>query len=235
MWGFRIYLRTCTAWLEAELRQNNVQQPPQGAPSSISVDPRSPGSHLGSATAVSNGRSQTGGPEDGNMLALLSQAIDQSGYEPVSASAHANGQRKTNNVSTFRGSTTPLKPKTIFEIAPAESWAATIDSSRARTLANILNETTDVDMGDVKPFEMPESGIPETVGGEDMQKSEAEPVLWDLLWPGWNKNLPNPELMDHMYVSPPCRIASSANDLYLTSQHRSLFPSCANRDASVPL
>ena len=169
------------------------------------------------------------------MLALLSQAIDQSGYEPVSASAHANGQRKTNNVSTFRGSTTPLKPKTIFEIAPAESWAATIDSSRARTLANILNETTDVDMGDVKPFEMPESGMPEIVSGEDMQKSEAEPVLWDLLWPGWNKNLPNPELMDHMYVLPPCRIAPLANDLHLTSQHRSLFPSCANSDTSVPL
>lgn len=134
------------------------------------------------------------------MLALLSQAIDQTGYEPVTLSNGNGPRRMTGSVPTFPGSTTPLQPKTIFEISPAESWSGMIDSSRARTLANILNETTDVDMGHTKPFELPESTIEEIGDGTDLSKSDAEPVLWDLLWPGWNKDLPNPELMDHMYV-----------------------------------
>lgn len=228
------------AWLEAGLKRDG-SHPSRGAPSIGSVDPGSTsGSRVESVIGISNGTSQTGGPEDGNMLALLSQAIDQSGYEPVTGHTAPNGQRKRNlDVSpTFPGIVTPLKPNTIFEIAPAESWATTIDSSRARTLANILNETNDVDMSDVKPFEL--SGSDGMVGGhgEENPQADAEPVLWDLLWPGWNKNLPNPELMDHMYVSAPpsemcCPLTLTVH--VFRFQHRGLLPPRADGDEAVPL
>jgi len=73
-----------------------------------------------------------------------------------------------------------------------------MSSSRARTLANILNDAPPMELPtELKtyPLETPETtDLPKASSSQ----LEAEPVLWDLLWPGWHKDLPNPELMDHM-------------------------------------
>jgi len=145
------------------------------------------------------------------MLALLSQAIDQTSYQPVppkptsTSTGYSKGSvgsggtgKGLTATQTHPGSTTPLEPNNIFEIAPAESWEATMSSSRARTLANILNDAPPMELPtELKtyPLETPETtDLPKASSSQ----LEAEPVLWDLLWPGWHKDLPNPELMDHM-------------------------------------
>jgi hypothetical protein len=144
------------------------------------------------------------------MLALLSQAIDQTSYQPVppKLTSTSTGYSRRSGGSggtgkgvaatlTHPGSITPLEPNNIFEIAPAESWEATMSSSRARTLANILNDAPPVEIPTglkTYPLETSETELPK----DSPSQLEAEPVLWDLLWPGWHKDLPNPELMDHM-------------------------------------
>ena len=196
-----------SAWLESELRQ--AQDRSLMEPSMTSIDMTRTTSGAREARAASRS-SRTGEAEDGNMLALLSQAIDQTSYQPVPPkpsststgySRRSGGPGVTEKGSaathTHPGSTTPLDPKNIFEIAPAESWEATMSSSRARTLANILNDVPAGELSsDLKTYPLEISGT--ELPKDSPSQLEAEPVLWDLLWPGWHKDLPNPELMDHM-------------------------------------
>jgi hypothetical protein len=194
-----------SVWLESELRQAKNRSVVD--PSLASVEVRSPSKPAD--VILSDRSSVKPDTEDGNMLVLLSQAIDQTGYEPVPSKTTSTSDPRTNKagseegnrslvgVPTVPGSTTPLDPKNIFEIAPAESWEATMTFGRPRTLANILNEAPMPDLpSELKAY--PLQNIDPDIEKDSPSQAEAEPVLWDLLWPGWHKDLPNPELMEHM-------------------------------------
>ena len=60
-----------------------------------------------------------------------------------------------------------------------------------------------------------------------------EQVMWDVLWSGWCKELPEPSLMHHMYVPPQSHAFSLANGP--APQRRRLLRLGAHRLARIPL
>jgi hypothetical protein len=129
---------------------------------------------------------------DGNMLSLLSQAIDQNGYQPL-----AVPDKKTTLATLSPDS--KAAPRSVYDLGPAQSWAPMLDNSRARSLANILNEIPSTDMSSIptglKNYALQSAA---TNGVPDQATTDSDKNLWDLLWPGWHRDLPDPELMDHL-------------------------------------
>lgn len=95
----------------------------------------------------------------------------------------APGMGKQTTASSCLSSTTTAIPVPV-PVSLSMANGATNDVSNPTTVR-------DAD-GDVKPEVM------EVVAEETGAESDVNEIMWDLLWPGWTKELPDPALMHHM-------------------------------------